>query len=37
MKRHILLSLPLLLFAFFFTRTAAADNNDIFYPNPYTV
>ena len=37
MKRHILLSLPLLLFAFLFTRTAAADNFDFFYPNPYTV
>ena len=37
MKRHILLSLPLLLFAFLFTRTAAADNFEFFYPNPYTV
>ena len=37
MKRHILLSLPLLLFAFLFTRTAAADTFDFFYPNPYTV
>ena len=37
MKRHILLSLPLLLFAFLFTRTASADNYDIFYPNPFAV
>ena len=37
MKRYILLSLSLLLFAFLFSRTATADNYDIFYPNPYTV
>ncbi len=37
MKRHILLSLPLLLLAFLFSRTAAADTYDFFYHNPYVV